>query len=137
MKKLLTLILILFAAPCFGESYLCIGERATGFKVDDGLRYANFKPETWIIKSHEAAAVLYPDELFVYKHGKDFPSFACCATCNSSQLQCPGYAEPLVYTDVFWMSKKTLRYTASILCQYVTDGGNDDIYVEFGKCSKL
>ena len=31
MKKLLTLALILFAAPCFGESYLCIGDKATGF----------------------------------------------------------------------------------------------------------
>jgi len=31
MEKLLTLALILFAAPCFGESYLCIGDKATGF----------------------------------------------------------------------------------------------------------
>ncbi|GAG83174.1 unnamed protein product, partial [marine sediment metagenome] len=45
MKKILPLILILFVAPCFGESYLCVTEKATGFKASKNYEQVNFKAD--------------------------------------------------------------------------------------------
>jgi len=45
MKKLLPLILILFATPCFGESYLCVTEKVTGFKASENYEQVNFKAD--------------------------------------------------------------------------------------------
>jgi len=46
-----SLILILFTTPtlCFGESYLCIGDKLTGFSSKNEFSQANFKPQKWII----------------------------------------------------------------------------------------
>jgi len=53
MNKLLTLILILFAAPCFGESYLCIGDKSVGFDNENNYQITKFVLGKYIIKSTE------------------------------------------------------------------------------------
>ena len=50
MNKLLPLILILFAAPCFGESYLCIADDAVGFIKDQNYSSTKFKLAKWVVK---------------------------------------------------------------------------------------
>jgi len=55
MKKLLTLLLILFATPslCFAESYLCIGDKSVGFDNENNYQITKFVLGKYIIKSTE------------------------------------------------------------------------------------
>ena len=43
-------ILILFAAPCFGESYLCVGEEAIGLNAHDNYSVTRIETAQWVLK---------------------------------------------------------------------------------------
>ena len=67
MNKLLPLILILFAAPslCFGESYLCIGEKAQNrvkhqgkIIEENGGNFGKSKINNLVILSYPLVAIL-------------------------------------------------------------------------------
>jgi len=137
MKKLLPLILFLFSVPCFGETYLCIGEDATGFDSGNNFSRAKFIPNKWIVKPFTSNTA--PDvEWAVFQHGEDFPMFYCEPyTFNNKPIE-----DSLIYCQeehlAFRLNKKTLKYVYSHLGHYFVDRiDSDDMILEYGKCSKI
>ena len=145
MKKLLTLALILFAAPCFGESYLCIGEKTVGFEAKDNYSINTFNSQKWIVRrpTGEYKDIFSSETKWVvFKHGVDTPSLYCeTVDGHFNPLQeepnsifCKGIVSE---GSIFWMSKQNLRFSYSTMALYVAQKDVDDPYIEIGKCSKL
>ena len=148
MKKLLPLILILFAAPCFGESYLCIADNATGFKANNEWEPAFFIPNIKFIfrppNEHEIIQkkVDINTKYVLTDFGNDILPIACKRyvyyKSNARELRTYECKKGDNGIENFVINLNTLRfyhlYTGHAL------GGNqngDDFAIHLGKCSKV
>ena len=143
MKKLLPLILILFAAPCFGETYLCIAESAAGFDGDQNWKPKTFKTDSkYLIKTiDEEILSSYPilgsqfnakdAKYWISEFGDDFP-IAFCPHSILTGYKCGGLGLTL------WFDSKALKFTVLNYGGWMNEHlETDDTALEIGKCSKI
>jgi len=123
MKILLPLILILFAAPCFGESYLCVSEAGAGVTNFNGSK---FEANVYDMSEHKFILTNNSGKWLVKRLGVDSAMYDYCASkyfCESSS----GYVSVFNYmaNNTFhatWISSTTNSY---------------EWLVASGRCSKL
>jgi len=147
MKKLLPLILILFATPCFGESYLCIGEKHTGFDAENNFKQVNFNSRKWIVKRATTPNETFPNaEYTVNMHGGGGDAFALTLYCDKPEPAVSEFIkklqdqQPQIYCKglySFVMSKKPLRFILTMSAGYVHDSYQEDVSLEIGQCSRI
>jgi len=143
MKKLLPLILIIFATPCFGESYLCIGDMATGFTAEDDFIQTEFNSEKYIVKPDSGKDLFESNKTKIYSvhiHGGNF--IVSCLRENQV-----GKAPELLLCGSravgFILNKKTMRFaiheygSALQSKETIKKDGASSIFIEIGKCSKI
>ena len=135
---ILLLVCLISTAALADESYLCIGEHATGFSFNEKNKTwstAKFKEEKWIVK--RSADSNYKWE--VYEFGENFPVSACEHDFNDAgNLFCDGIVQ-------FRMNKEKLRFLYIHPLGYWSDNENFKILKEgkntpamqIGKCSKI
>jgi len=146
MKKLLTLILILFAAPslCFGESYFCIGEGATGFVSNENYRQTKFETNKWIVKQYPKTG---PRQDIAYKllladvDAKDLTKDKWILNCNKKDqnkyyIDCGGRELS------FHLNKETLRFIYLdagnfLYSEKTREAITADSIMEIGNCSRI
>ncbi len=141
MKKLLPLILILFAAPCFAESYLCIADGAAGFDAHQIWKPKTFRTDSkYLIKPIDeeilsdwpiVAKNAKDDKYWIAEFGNDFP-IAFCPHSNSNWYECRGLGQTL------WFDSKALKFTALHPGGWMNENlKTDDTGLEIATCSKL
>jgi len=141
MNKLLPLVLILFAAPSFAESYLCIGDKSVGFDNENNYQITKFVLGKYIIKSTEGDEFAKEDEKWAFRvHGKLSTQY-CKNESIDEGLNEIFNDQPIIckYSNLgeFQMSIKTLRFINYENGGYVHGSDVDTISIEIGKCSKL
>lgn len=132
------LVCLISRATLADESYLCIGEHATGFSFNEKNKTwsaARFKEDKWILK--RSADPKYKWE--VYGFGEDFPESGCEQDFNEAgNLFCDGISQ-------FRMNKEKLRFLYIFPFGYWSDTekykilkeGKNTPSMQIGKCSKI
>jgi len=130
MKKLLPLILILFAAPslCFGESYLCTGDKTTGLDASKNFQQKKFEHYNWEIKEGSGKYVYQ-----VMLHGTNDVYLNCYKDEQRDEnvIQCRGTNSTLIF------SKVSSRYVYNNIGSYIFESNTDDVITEIGTCAKF
>lgn len=144
MGALVILLVCLISTVALAdESYLCIGEHATGFAFNGKNKTwstARFPPHKWIVKKSTNPKY----KLEIVEFGEEYPTLKCDTDFNDSgNLICldtggEGWGQ-------FRMSKNNLRYLWAYPYGYWSDtnevkalkeGANTPL-MEIGKCSKI
>ncbi len=133
-------------------AFLCISEKAIGFKVKDGeWREVNFTTgRKYIVRPQKEGDKLYDPSMehryVVFDFGDDFPSawddqgfgyFLTGEYTPSSSINAKGYF------SVFSMDKETLRYAANYRGDWTSQSPDaeqtegNDIAIEIGSCTRL
>ena len=132
------LVCLISTAALADDSYLCIGEHATGFSFNEKNKTwiaGGFKEGKWILK--KSADPNYKWE--VYRFGENFPESVCEQDFNESgNIMCEGIAQ-------FRMNKERLRFLYIYPFGYWSDNnkvnmlkeGKNTPFMEIGKCSKI
>ena len=132
------LVCLISTAVLADESYLCIGEHATGFAFNEKNQTwitTTFQENKWMVKKSDDPQIKWQ----VFEFGKDFPIAMCEQDFNESgNLFCDGIAQ-------FRMNKKNLRYLYIYPFGYWSDNekykmfkeGRNTPVMEIGKCSKI
>jgi hypothetical protein len=129
------------AAPA--DSYLCIADTATGFRFEKSTgswKQASNKPDSKYLitkTSKDKESVTGPDGWQVKQLGQSANTTLCKDGFDED-----GYLVCYNYLDVFRMNKNNGRYLYVYLVGYWDAGkkhpeGNDNPYMEIGKCSSL
>ena len=129
MKIFLTFIVLFFSSSAFSETYHCVEKDAIGF---DGKTYknTNFNLIKFIAEIDfnrllfEAADILLDTKLNAHN---------CYNNWKDSSMQCINGEG-----TSFSINKKNLNFVVSNGFGYVHDKNNeDDLFISYGKCSKL
>ena len=137
MRGLLGLVLFVFSvgAGAVADSYLCVADKATGFKLDKTTkiwRSTNFdvSDNKYIVAKSKFEAFNWD----VTTVGEKFPDYLCEDRIIDQVFHCND-----ISTN-FYFSTKTLRFMSVYVGDYVALlGGDGDStpLIEIGKCSPL
>ena len=136
MRLSILIIGLVASFPTFADDqqYLCIADNATGFYWDENTKKwqsTNFNVEG---RKHLVERYSATGEYAVFPFGSNSPNSVCGDGFNEDgAIFCSG-------VEQFSMNNKTLRYRLIyLLGGYVIgdDSGNNDEYMEIGKCSPL
>ena len=124
--------------PALAEGWLCVAEKATGFKLSpgQGWDYSLFNADgKYVITRPERRSTLFPDTVWIiFELGQQTPSFYCDQDFIEDQLKCTFFRE-------FAFNRSALRYTLVQYGDYLmgeeTDPEAATPYLEIGKCSPL
>ncbi|MEO8630794.1 MAG: hypothetical protein ABI612_22260 [Betaproteobacteria bacterium] len=130
-----------FAAPEANESYVCLSEASTGFKLNEvtnSWEAVTFSTQQKYIVKRVAGSGAEeltdrPATWHVMKVGFDLSVAQCRGDFSKAGvLSCRGLQD-------FRFSKKTLRFLTGYFFGYVADGPShrDTPYLEIGVCDKL
>jgi hypothetical protein len=132
------LVCLISTAALADESYLCMGEHATGFAFKEKTKTwstARFQENKYIVK--KSTDPLYKWEVFDF--GKDFPISMCENDFNDSgNIFCEGVTQ-------FRMNKEKLRFLYIYPFGYWSDNEKQKLFkegrntpsMEIGTCSKI
>jgi hypothetical protein len=133
MVALVGVLGCLFSTSAFAvESYLCIGEQATGFIFNETNKtWSTSKLTTrkWIIKKSETPS----SKWVVLMFGTDSPVAYCKEDFNENgSMVCDGFFD-------FRMNNIKLRFISAYLIGYwgIHAEGEDSPSIEIGKCSRI
>ncbi len=124
------------ASASASEGYLCIADKATGFKLDADRQQwqnVNFTADRKYVISQRTDKVNKQYTWEVKEVGDSTPSFLC-EDFSHDVLHCEGLS-------AFHMNKKKLRYSRGDLLGYIYDPNplvnTNMVSIEIGKCSPL
>ena len=131
MKILLPLILILFAAPCFGESWLCIVEKSFAMDNKNNYSLTDVNLARWVVKR------INNENYQVSIHGKSEVYFL---TESCRRLSLERIDKLILCNDIFQrfvFNLDTLRFEYTTGGDYIYEDTEHYPRLQFGKCSKI